>query len=210
MPISVTCTCGKKLTAPDDAAGKKAKCPDCGTRVLIPANAPPTSSRASSDSSASSRYRREVQTEQPPASEGTVWTSFTNPLGIEQRGLIATSSEFIHVTGPPTRLNFILSSIPLALVLCPPLGIPLLIFQLVMLFPLKMSACWKAFKQHDLAAIKTFTRWYKSYPLDSCDIRFEDNHLRITAGKLKMSFKANDRTRDEYRAFAKHARGVPG
>jgi hypothetical protein len=30
MPISITCPCGKKLKVPDNAAGKKAKCPACG------------------------------------------------------------------------------------------------------------------------------------------------------------------------------------
>ncbi|MFN0051574.1 MAG: hypothetical protein ACKV0T_05245 [Planctomycetales bacterium] len=37
MPISVECpSCGKRLKAPDSAAGKKAKCPQCGTPVPIP------------------------------------------------------------------------------------------------------------------------------------------------------------------------------
>ncbi|MFM8931173.1 MAG: M48 family metalloprotease, partial [Gemmataceae bacterium] len=36
MPISVTCSCGKKLNAPDTLAGKRAKCPACQTLVLIP------------------------------------------------------------------------------------------------------------------------------------------------------------------------------
>lgn len=38
MPITCECPqCGKRLKAPDSAAGKKAKCPDCGTAVPIPA-----------------------------------------------------------------------------------------------------------------------------------------------------------------------------
>ena len=38
MPISVTCgDCGKGLKAPDALAGKKAKCPQCGSVVPIPA-----------------------------------------------------------------------------------------------------------------------------------------------------------------------------
>lgn len=37
MPISVTCdACGKTLKAPDTAAGKKAKCPQCSAVVKIP------------------------------------------------------------------------------------------------------------------------------------------------------------------------------
>ena len=37
MPIKVSCSCGKTLTAPDAAAGKKAKCPACGQIVPVPA-----------------------------------------------------------------------------------------------------------------------------------------------------------------------------
>lgn len=38
MPISCECPqCGKRLKAADAAAGKKAKCPDCGGAVPIPA-----------------------------------------------------------------------------------------------------------------------------------------------------------------------------
>ncbi len=36
MPIPVTCSCGKKLNAPDTLAGKRAKCPACQSLVLIP------------------------------------------------------------------------------------------------------------------------------------------------------------------------------
>ncbi len=36
MPISVTCPCGKKLTAPDTLAGKRAKCPGCKEFVNVP------------------------------------------------------------------------------------------------------------------------------------------------------------------------------
>lgn len=38
MAIETTCeNCGKVLRAKDDAAGKKAKCPDCGEIIQIPA-----------------------------------------------------------------------------------------------------------------------------------------------------------------------------
>jgi len=41
MSISCECPeCGKRLKAADSAAGKKAKCPDCGAAVPIPAPAP--------------------------------------------------------------------------------------------------------------------------------------------------------------------------
>lgn len=34
--ITVTCKCGKRLTAPDSAAGRRAKCPACGAGLMIP------------------------------------------------------------------------------------------------------------------------------------------------------------------------------
>lgn len=36
MPISVTCTCGKKLSVKDELAGKRGKCPACGAMLSIP------------------------------------------------------------------------------------------------------------------------------------------------------------------------------
>ncbi|MBI3861604.1 MAG: hypothetical protein HY290_06885 [Planctomycetia bacterium] len=42
MPISCECPeCGKRLKAADSAAGKKAKCPDCGAAVPIPVKKKP-------------------------------------------------------------------------------------------------------------------------------------------------------------------------
>src|SRR4051812_20408250 len=43
MPISMQCPqCGKKLNAPDTAAGKRARCPQCKTIVTLPSpGAPP-------------------------------------------------------------------------------------------------------------------------------------------------------------------------
>lgn len=36
MSITVSCSCGKRLKAPDNLAGKRVKCPACGTLVDIP------------------------------------------------------------------------------------------------------------------------------------------------------------------------------
>ena len=37
MPISMNCpSCGKTLSAPDNAAGKNAKCPACGNLMIVP------------------------------------------------------------------------------------------------------------------------------------------------------------------------------
>src|SRR5262245_45130505 len=50
MSISCECPeCGKRLKAADSAAGKKAKCPDCGTAVPIPAPKPKKSKPAADD-----------------------------------------------------------------------------------------------------------------------------------------------------------------
>jgi len=40
MSISVTCSCGAKLKAPDDAAGKAVACPKCKARLTVPSPAP--------------------------------------------------------------------------------------------------------------------------------------------------------------------------
>ena len=39
MPISVSCACGANLKAPDAAAGRRVKCPKCGTPLVVPAPA---------------------------------------------------------------------------------------------------------------------------------------------------------------------------
>lgn len=36
MPIEVSCSCGRTLKVPDQFAGKKGKCPGCGTMLRIP------------------------------------------------------------------------------------------------------------------------------------------------------------------------------
>ena len=42
MSIEFRCSgCSKLLRTPDEAAGKKAKCPDCGTILDVPAATPP-------------------------------------------------------------------------------------------------------------------------------------------------------------------------
>jgi predicted RNA-binding Zn-ribbon protein involved in translation (DUF1610 family) len=42
MPIKIPCvSCGRTLSAPDSAAGKRARCPSCGTVQQLPAAAEP-------------------------------------------------------------------------------------------------------------------------------------------------------------------------
>jgi uncharacterized protein with PIN domain len=49
MPITITCFCGKKLRAPVELAGTRAKCPACGQMLLVPA--PPEALTSGSASS---------------------------------------------------------------------------------------------------------------------------------------------------------------
>jgi len=37
MPITFGCECGKQLRVPDESAGKRARCPECGEVVSVPA-----------------------------------------------------------------------------------------------------------------------------------------------------------------------------
>jgi hypothetical protein len=47
MPIKVSCnSCGGVLHAPDDSAGKRGRCPTCGTILSIPADAPRVAAEA--------------------------------------------------------------------------------------------------------------------------------------------------------------------
>lgn len=41
MPIPTSCSCGAKLQAPDAAAGRKVKCPKCGTGIVVPGGKAP-------------------------------------------------------------------------------------------------------------------------------------------------------------------------
>jgi len=41
MTIEFRCACGKMLSVPDDAAGRKAKCPNCGALRDVPGEPPP-------------------------------------------------------------------------------------------------------------------------------------------------------------------------
>src|SRR5262245_30138673 len=45
MPIPVSCTCGKRFSAPDNLAGKKEKCANCGSVLAIPAAQQPAAAK---------------------------------------------------------------------------------------------------------------------------------------------------------------------
>lgn len=54
MPIEVSCSCGRTLKVPDQFAGKKGKCPGCGTMLRIPGQKVPASPAALAKPAASS------------------------------------------------------------------------------------------------------------------------------------------------------------
>jgi predicted RNA-binding Zn-ribbon protein involved in translation (DUF1610 family) len=73
MAIKVTCSCGKKLRAKEEAAGKRAKCPACGNILTVPA------SRAS-HSNIFSKDEKVNATHSPPETESPEWQSDLRPL----------------------------------------------------------------------------------------------------------------------------------
>lgn len=46
MPVAFACSCGKKYSAPDEAAGKQTKCKACGATIRIPSRKPVSSSQS--------------------------------------------------------------------------------------------------------------------------------------------------------------------
>ncbi len=49
MAIPFTCTCGKSIRIKDELAGRKARCPDCGTAFTIPAPQTPNAEDVAGD-----------------------------------------------------------------------------------------------------------------------------------------------------------------
>lgn len=79
MSIQVVCTCGKKLSAPDSAAGKRAKCPACGSPVLVPSREPPVDSTPQPEGDLSSFYDEELS-KASPATSGPTCPSCGSPV----------------------------------------------------------------------------------------------------------------------------------
>ena len=76
MPIKVTCEkCGGVLHAPDDAGGKKGRCPNCQNILPIPFEG----SRAPSAFGTSSGFGGGSSPSNPPA--GMAFSSPSNPAG---------------------------------------------------------------------------------------------------------------------------------
>jgi hypothetical protein len=75
MPLHVTCeACGSRLKAPDEAAGRKVKCPKCGGSMLVPGSAvppAPSPTRAPEREAVTERptARKKSEAEVPPPTE---------------------------------------------------------------------------------------------------------------------------------------------
>lgn len=87
MPISVTCACGTKLTAPDAASGKAATCPKCKARLKLPSmvatNNPPVG----------------ATTPVPPSAPGPVAKRQGFPLWILAVGILTVGTLFLSCIG---------------------------------------------------------------------------------------------------------------
>ena len=73
MAIKVTCSCGKKLRAKDEAAGKRAKCPACGKIVVVPASPAPHPNVLANGKNVNATHGS-------PESENPEWQSDLRPL----------------------------------------------------------------------------------------------------------------------------------
>lgn len=79
MPIVVACNCGKRFQAPDTLAGKQAKCPNCGSVLMIPAPQAPTPAPIDSDPLGLGDLRQYEQPQMPGA--GPMGAPGGYPLG---------------------------------------------------------------------------------------------------------------------------------
>ncbi len=121
MTIWATCPgCGKRISAPDTAAGHKAKCPKCGHVVRLPAGAGPDADRpdpaeALARAAAESAQRGGGATEATrPAAEGAASSEPASGVrpspsrsGLSQRRSSTTLSRLAARTSPYRPLRFL-------------------------------------------------------------------------------------------------------
>jgi predicted RNA-binding Zn-ribbon protein involved in translation (DUF1610 family)/DNA-directed RNA polymerase subunit RPC12/RpoP len=70
MPISFECsTCGKKMRAPDDAGGKKVRCPGCEAIVVVPLEVLDAAAIEEPAVAESAGYAMETAAPAPPAAD---------------------------------------------------------------------------------------------------------------------------------------------
>lgn len=139
MPITVTCTCGKKFRTADANAGKKAKCSGCGKTIVIPQ--PVAAKPADSDdlfSLAEPEHFTPADPDalaiKPVARSGRSLPSIAPPLGKTERG--TGSSRVPSITLSPGIIILIVAAIL----------IPALIFY-IKEGPVKAQREWADMKQ---------------------------------------------------------------
>ena len=98
MPIEFRCSgCSKLLRTPDEAAGKRAKCPDCGTIVAVPAAAAPPPTPDASDFVAG-EFLPSAPLGTPSANPFADATSGPRPAG-------TAASAAVNPYAPPTAVS---------------------------------------------------------------------------------------------------------
>ncbi|MBN1589112.1 MAG: hypothetical protein JW888_06335 [Pirellulales bacterium] len=98
MPIAVLCPkCGKKLSAPDAAAGKRAKCPHCGQVMQLPELPKPVPPKASEELPGLSEELPDLNEKLPDLGDPNDVYGVQGPLG----GVSAEQfDEMLADTGP--------------------------------------------------------------------------------------------------------------
>jgi hypothetical protein len=94
MPIKVTCPkCGHVLHAPDDAGGKRGRCPNCTTVLTIPTESPPTGRMPTAGGQS-----------QPPGNPFRPGSPLPTPGGLKETAdLSAQAARSLPATEPEVR-----------------------------------------------------------------------------------------------------------
>jgi len=97
MPIPLRCSgCSRTINAPDNAAGKRVKCPACATVLSVPASSAPAAARAKSQAvpsaPASQAPSFQAPATQVPVSSAPLYSPF-EPERVDDDGLL-TDSDF--------------------------------------------------------------------------------------------------------------------
>lgn len=92
MPIAITCFCGKKLRAPDELAGSRAKCPACGQMLLVPSPVAAPSAEAMPDDTDSGPSA--------PLYEGRCAPEWLDLLGDNDQAQRRKAADVLSTVGP--------------------------------------------------------------------------------------------------------------
>jgi DNA-directed RNA polymerase subunit RPC12/RpoP len=94
MPIVVHCAnCGKNLRVRDEQAGKRGKCPHCGSKIVVPAAA-----LAIPVDQPLPEPAVPAEEEQTPASLAVPLLSPATPLGLTWPWLVATAGSLVIIS----------------------------------------------------------------------------------------------------------------